>query len=111
MVDNVRRSKVPSGERGNPVEQWEVFVRSEETRALKHVGSVSAASETEAHEHASRLFGWFAVDIWLCPAASVGRYTARGLADEGTEDRSGDGTDRRSDDGSDPNETPQVSEP
>ncbi|MFC6717508.1 Htur_1727 family rSAM-partnered candidate RiPP [Natrialbaceae archaeon GCM10025810] len=108
MGDNVRRSRSPSGERANPVPQWEVFVRSEETRALKHVGSVSATSETEAHEHASRLFGWFAVDIWLCPAADVRRYTARGLADESddVDAHAADGVD-----GTDPNDPPKVSEP
>lgn len=82
MVEKARRSAVESDERGNPTRQWEVFVRTEEGDPMRHVGSVAAASGTEAHEHASRLFGWYAADVWLCPAEEVERYSTRGLADD-----------------------------
>ncbi|ELZ24783.1 Htur_1727 family rSAM-partnered candidate RiPP [Natrinema limicola] len=89
MVENARRSLVESDERGNPTPQWEVFVRAEAADPMRHVGSVAAASATEAHEHASRLFGWDAADVWLCPAEAVERYSTRGLATdtEGEESR------------------------
>src|SRR6056297_2527476 len=80
MVEKARRSLVESDERGNPTPQWEVFVRAEAADPMRHVGSVAAASATEAHEHASRLFGWDAADVWLCPAEAVERYSTRGLA-------------------------------
>ncbi len=57
--------------------QWEVFVRSERDEPLRHVGSVTAATAASAREHATRLFGWNAVDIWCCPADSVERRTTR----------------------------------
>ncbi|WP_254763917.1 Htur_1727 family rSAM-partnered candidate RiPP [Natrinema marinum] len=95
MVEKARRSRVESDERGNPVPQWEVFVRNEAGNPLRHVGSVAAASATEAHEHASRLFGWYAEDVWLCPAESVERYSTRGLADaaSGRDETAGDSDD------------------
>ncbi|ELY74615.1 Htur_1727 family rSAM-partnered candidate RiPP [Natrinema pallidum] len=93
MVEKARRSAVESDERGNPTRQWEVFVRNEEGDPMRHVGSVAAASGSEAHEHASRLFGWYAADIWLCPADEVERYSTRGLVDtaqERSDDDNGD---------------------
>ncbi len=86
MVEKEHRTPIESADRGNPTPQWEVFVRQEETDPMRHVGSVAAASGTEAHEHASRLFGWYAVDIWCCPADEVQRYSASGLAAD-TDDR------------------------
>ncbi|TYL40679.1 rSAM-partnered protein [Natronococcus pandeyae] len=80
MVEKARRVAVDRDARGNPSSQWEVFVRDEKTEPLRHAGSVAAASATEAHEHASRLFGWYAVDVWLCPAGEVERHSTRGLA-------------------------------
>ncbi|AFO58596.1 MULTISPECIES: Htur_1727 family rSAM-partnered candidate RiPP [Natrinema] len=96
MVEKARRSAVESDERGNPTRQWEVFIRNEEGAPMRHVGSVAAASGTEAHEHASRLFGWYAADIWLCPADDVERYSTRGLAEtaeERPDEGAGDGDD------------------
>ncbi|WP_436343533.1 Htur_1727 family rSAM-partnered candidate RiPP [Natronorubrum sp. FCH18a] len=85
MVEKARRERVATDERGNPIRQWEVFCRDESGDPLRHVGSVAAASGTEAHEHASRLFGWYAVDVWICPADDVERYSTRGL--ESTDER------------------------
>jgi rSAM-partnered protein len=90
MVEKARRSAVESDERGNPTPQWEVFVRNEAGDPMRHVGSVAAASATDAHEHAGRLFGWYAVDLWVCPAESVERFSTRGLADERPDGDAGD---------------------
>ncbi len=79
MVEKARRERVATDDRGNPTQQWDVFCRDESDEPLRHVGSVAAASGAEAHEHASRLFGWSAVDGWLCPATNVERYSTRGL--------------------------------
>ena len=81
MVEPESRSRVDSQRRATPNPQWEVFVREEETAPLRHVGSVAAESADAAHEHASRLFGWYAVDIWLTPAESVARFSSRPLTD------------------------------
>ena len=112
MVEKARRDRVEADERGNPTRQWEVFLRDEPDDPLRHVGSVAAGSETEAHEHASRLFGWYAVDVWVCPADEIGRYSTRGLASEAASDDededAGDGdADPAADDGS---EEPRVYE-
>ncbi|ELZ16472.1 hypothetical protein C477_15610 [Haloterrigena salina JCM 13891] len=93
MVEKARRERIEAGERGNPTPQWEVFLREEPGDPLRHVGSIAAGSESEAHEHASRLFGWYAVDVWLCPADAVGRYSTRGLGEAERSDDDGDGTD------------------
>lgn len=93
MVEKARRSHVASDGRGNPTPQWEVFVRNEEGGSMEHVGSVAAASATEAHEHASRLFGWYAVDVWVCPADAVERFSTRGLADDADAESPNDGDD------------------
>ncbi len=80
MTESADRSRIESGDRGNPTPQWELFVRQEAGAPMSHVGSVAAESGVEAHEHASRLFGREAVDVWCCPAAAVERYSTRGLA-------------------------------
>lgn len=107
MVEKARRSPVQSDERGNPTRQWEVFVRDEEGDPMRHVGSVAAASASEAHEHASRLFGWYAVDVWLCPAEAVERYSTRGLTDA-AEDSSDEGSGGDDGDTDDESEEPRV---
>ncbi len=89
MVEKEHRTPIESGNRGNPTPQWELFVRQEAGEPMYHVGSVAAASGAEAHEHASRLFGRDAVDIWCCPAAEVDRYSVRGLASD-ADDRGSD---------------------
>lgn len=78
MVEKTIRSKVEGAERPTATPRWEVFVRDAETEPLSYVGTVVAPDEETAHERASRLFGWYAVDVWLCPAADVVRYSARG---------------------------------
>ncbi|ADQ69014.1 phenylacetic acid degradation protein B [Halogeometricum borinquense DSM 11551] len=68
---------------GNAVErEWEVFVREDDDDALRHVGSVSAPSADIAYEQATKLFGWYANDIWVCPADAVCRYSTHTLDDD-----------------------------
>jgi rSAM-partnered protein len=59
---------------GDP--SWEVFVRDDAGGDLRHVGTLPAPSERAAYEQSRRLFGWFVHDLWLAPAAEVGRYVA-----------------------------------
>lgn len=69
------------GESDSTLNEWEVFVRSNQTDPLRHVGSVSAAAAETAREHASRLFGRQAKEMWLTPAAQVHRRSSRSVAD------------------------------
>jgi len=68
--------------RGDGTPEWEVFLREDHTEPLRHVGSVSAPTESAAQEQASSLFGWAATTLWLCPAAEVTRLTDRDLGAE-----------------------------
>lgn len=85
MVDTAQRTRIDGEGRDNPTRQWEVFCREERSGPLHHVGSVAAESDTEAYEHASRLFDRYAVDLWICPADDVTRYSTRALEAEGDE--------------------------
>ncbi|MFC7212478.1 Htur_1727 family rSAM-partnered candidate RiPP [Saliphagus sp. GCM10025334] len=80
MVEPARRERVAGNRRGTPLPQWEVFLRENRDERLHHVGSVSATSAEEAVEYASRLFGRYAADLWVCPAEAVGRYSTRPLS-------------------------------
>lgn len=82
MVEKTEREKVPSGRRAPEGREWELFVRDESSEPLRHVGSVRARSADEAHESASRLFGWYASDIWVVPADAMHRYAAESLSDD-----------------------------
>ncbi|AEH37315.1 Htur_1727 family rSAM-partnered candidate RiPP [Halopiger xanaduensis] len=106
MVEKARRAKVEYDDSESPIPQWEVFVRDEEGGPLRHVGSVAAESATDAHEQASRLFGWYSVDLWVCPADEVVRFSTRAVDDEAADpDADDDGTTDDTDDGS---EEPRV---
>ncbi|RLM53225.1 rSAM-partnered protein [Halobellus sp. Atlit-31R] len=65
--------------RSDTTPEWEVFLRSEESDPLRHVGSVSAPSEDVAHEQATSMFGFAAQTLWLCRADDVARFTERDL--------------------------------
>jgi len=65
--------------RSDGTPEWEVFLRDAASEPLQHVGSVSAPTEAVAYEQASSLFGGEAHSVWLCPAASVARFTDRDL--------------------------------
>jgi rSAM-partnered protein len=81
MVEKSDRSPVGEQPRSAVDPEWEVFVRDDEPDPLRHVGSVSAPSAEVAHEEATRLFAWYATDLWVCPADAVRRYSTRSLGD------------------------------
>ena len=82
MVEKTVRSRVDGDEPTSSIPRWEVFVRDETSDPLTYAGSVAATDGETAHEHASRLVGWYAVDVWVCPTAEVERYSARGRGSE-----------------------------
>ncbi|OTF02098.1 Htur_1727 family rSAM-partnered candidate RiPP [Halorubrum sp. SD612] len=88
MVEKTDRSEGANGPRSADGRRFEVFVREEESDPLRHVGTVAAPTPDVAHEEASKLFAWYARDVWVCPAAEVSRYSAESLAgdDEGAGD-------------------------
>ncbi|TKX73941.1 rSAM-partnered protein [Halorubrum sp. GN11_10-6_MGM] len=83
MVEKTNRSEDASGVRSADGRRFEVFVRDEESDPLRHVGTVAAPTPDAAHEEASKLFAWYARDVWVCPAAEVSRYSAASMADDG----------------------------
>ncbi|MGM0606474.1 MAG: Htur_1727 family rSAM-partnered candidate RiPP [Halobacteriota archaeon] len=66
--------------RATHTRQWEVFVREASADPVRHVGSVSAPTETIAHEEARGLFDRYAAAIWLCPADETRRFSEYSLA-------------------------------
>jgi rSAM-partnered protein len=58
---------------------FEVFVREDADEPLRYVGSVAAEDESGAYERATRLFAWYADDVWVAPAGAFERFTTRGL--------------------------------
>ncbi|MFW6317371.1 MAG: Htur_1727 family rSAM-partnered candidate RiPP [Halorubrum sp.] len=87
MVEKTDRTTVSGGPRSADGRRFEVFVREEEADPLRHVGTVAAPTPDVAHEEASKLFAWYARDVWVCPAEETHRYSAESLA---TDDRSSD---------------------
>ena len=77
--------------RGDTTPEWEVFLRTDGSEPLRHVGSVSAPSESVAREQASSLFEWTAETLWLCRADEVARFTERDLGGDGGEDAGTEG--------------------
>ena len=61
--------------------RWEVFVRESESDPMRRVGTVAAPSPDVAHEEATGLFGWYARDVWLCPADETHRFSTYSLGD------------------------------
>jgi rSAM-partnered protein len=84
MAESTKRYRVSTQPRDAVGEEWEVFTRNEEDAPLRHVGSVSAPTAEIAHEQATKLFGWHATDIWLCPATDVRRYATHTLDERAT---------------------------
>lgn len=82
MVEPAERRQIEDGDRAPHGREWEVFVRSDSADSMRHVGSVRAADPDGAHELASRLFAWHAEDVWICPSATVTRYTSHHLAED-----------------------------
>ncbi|WP_394742407.1 Htur_1727 family rSAM-partnered candidate RiPP [Natronococcus roseus] len=94
MVEKTVRSRVDGQSLGSSP-RWEVFVRDEASDPLTYAGSVVAADGETAHEHASRLFGWYAVEVWVCPADDVERYSSRENEPDDGSRAPGDGTEPR----------------
>ena len=80
MVEKTDRTGGSGGARSADGRRFEVFVREEETDPLRHVGTVAAPTPDAAHEEASKLFAWYARDVWVCPADETHRYSAESLA-------------------------------
>ena len=91
MVEKTDRTSESSGPRSADGRRFEVFVREEEPDPLRHVGTVAAPTPEVAHEEASKLFAWYARDVWVCPASEVHRYSAESLGE--TEARPDDAVD------------------
>jgi rSAM-partnered protein len=98
MVEKTNRTGGSGGPRSADGRRFEVFVREEEADPLRHVGTVAAPTPDAAHEEASKLFAWYARDVWVCPAEETHRYSAESLADgerasDGGSGSEGDGAD------------------
>lgn len=96
MVDRPTRTSNGGEPRGDDIPEWEVFVRADRDERLRHVGSVSAATPETAHDHASRLFAWYATDVWICPAGAVHRFSEH---EDGEADTSDEGAEADTSDG------------
>ncbi len=98
MVEKTERTAGSSGPRSADGRRFEVFVREAEPDPLRHVGTVAAPTPDVAHEEASKLFAWYARDVWVCPAEETHRYSAGSPADDTRSDSDaspdGDGTNR-----------------
>lgn len=96
MVEKAHRGRVEETQRSPDEErEWELFVREDEGDPLKHVGSVTAPTADTAHEEASRLFAWYAEDMWICPADEVVRYSTSAIDDVDDAATPDDGTESR----------------
>ncbi|WP_144922492.1 Htur_1727 family rSAM-partnered candidate RiPP [Halorubrum salsamenti] len=104
MVEKTDRTGGSNGARSADGRRFEVFVREEEADPLRHVGTVAAPTPDVAHEEASKLFAWYARDVWVCPADETHRYSAESLADGGASD------DEEPDAGADDSDEPRVYE-
>ncbi|MCQ4332662.1 Htur_1727 family rSAM-partnered candidate RiPP [Natronomonas sp. F2-12] len=82
MVERTERRRIEDGDRAPNGREWELFVRSDGSDPMRHVGSVRAADAEGAYELATRLFAWHAEDVWVCPSAAVTRYTTHDLAED-----------------------------
>jgi rSAM-partnered protein len=81
MVEKARRAKV---ERPRPDADpaWEVFARDDEGDFLRYVGTVRAEDADEAHRETTRLFCWYAYEVWVCPADEMQKFSADAAVDE-----------------------------
>lgn len=82
MVGKSERFRVGDQPRDAVDPEWEVFVRDMTEAPLQHVGSISAPTAAVAYEQATKLFAWYAADLWLCPADAVARYSTHTLDDQ-----------------------------
>jgi rSAM-partnered protein len=95
MVEKARRVEVEQ-RRPDADPAWEILARDEADDPPRYVGTVRTEDARPAHEEATRLFCWYAHEVWVCLAEEVGRFSeadteerGRGLAvpDSGVEER------------------------
>ena|SRR6056297_107717 len=111
MVEKTDRTGGSDGARSADGRRFEVFVREEEADPLRHVGTVAAPTPDAAHEEASKLFAWYARDVWVCPAEETHRYSAESLAgDEAAAEASRDGESGGADAGESDSDEPRIYE-
>ncbi len=94
-LEKSTRARVGEEPRGDPLPEWDVFVREDAGGVMRHVGSVSAPTPEKAHEHASRLFGWFADDVWVCESSEIHRFSTHSLGEPAEDATPESGTERR----------------
>lgn len=82
MVEKSKRYRVGDQPRDAVEQEWEMFIRDDSGDPLQHAGSISAPTADVAHIQATKLFGWYATDIWLCPASDVRRYSTHTLDEQ-----------------------------
>lgn len=82
MVEKLDRYRIGEYPRNAVETEWEVFVREREGDPLHHAGSVSASTAQIAYEETTKLFAWYAKDIWICPASDVHRYSTHTLDEQ-----------------------------
>jgi rSAM-partnered protein len=78
-VDRVTVAERPRADDGTA---FEVFVRDDADEPLRHVGSVTADDAEDAYERATRLFAWYADDVWVSPAREFTRFSTHDLDDD-----------------------------
>lgn len=79
MVEKSERARVGDQPRDATEAEWEVFVRDETEDGLRYVGTVTAPNVEIAYEQATKLFGWYADDVWLCRSSDVHRFSTHDL--------------------------------
>ena len=93
MVEKAERTGGESEPRSADGRRFEVFVRDEEADPVRHVGTVAAPTPDAAHEEASKLFAWYARDVWVCPTTEMRRYSAESLAEKNGDSTGADSSD------------------
>ncbi|NHN42742.1 rSAM-partnered protein [Halorubellus sp. JP-L1] len=84
MESPTKRVTVAERPRADDGTAFEVFVRDGPDEPLRHVGSVTADDAEDAYRRATRLFAWYADEVWVCPASGFTRFSAHDL-DEAAE--------------------------
>lgn len=95
MVEKSTHARVGDHARSATGIEWELFVRDDTGETLRHVGSVTAGSAADAYERATKLFGWYADDVWVCQATDVNRFSTHDLDDDREVVRTSDGSESR----------------
>ncbi|NEU57087.1 Htur_1727 family rSAM-partnered candidate RiPP [Halorussus sp. MSC15.2] len=84
MVEKARRAKVEES-RPDADPAWEILARDDADDPPRYVGTVRAADAETAHEEATRLFCWYAHEVWVCPTGEIRKFSADAAADAAEE--------------------------